>query len=225
MNNLIQITADAKVKMHSSLLEHIGQAYDDLSKEDNFKDKWTANNCYFYPSKKQGISYNQTFMLGKGGGALRQQGGFRKFAESIDLKSIYPNNFCKQKFDRFDHIEFDKKSDFVMYTATDWYKGHKLPIMIVEVEQKEAELLGEFSNLLSIRAPLKYLFIQIAEENVDAKINGLNQYVLDSHYEEVPNTTFYISIIPFHPMPPSQWTTFKAESTPDSRLLQFKKEI
>ncbi len=192
---------------HRQLLSALDDAFDALSARDGFGDDWRSWRTV--PDTK--TSVRQTPMLGNGASG-RDRGGFHLFArryvdaEGSDVGSL--NDRCS----------FERYQDFAFYSLGDWYAGKKVPLLVAECETNPKELLGELSGLITVRCPLKYLFIHGADTL--ARLNG---FCSDPHSQAVdwPGTTYYVIEIPDSPLRPSSWRAFEADVEKAGGAIRF----
>lgn len=195
-------------------MSSLDESYAELSKEPEFSDKW-KNWATVNGTKTM---WRQTPLLGKGSSG-RDVGGFWlftvKYFEEEKLRNIPSAEplDCRCSFERY--------QDFALYAGDSWYEGTKRHIVIAEVESNEAELLGELSGLLSIRCPIKYLFIAQTPDLFGRLTKFCGEP--NSGATDWAGTTFFVAEIPDKPEPPSDWTTYRADVSQHGEKLCFRR--
>ncbi|MBI3468694.1 MAG: hypothetical protein HY000_37300 [Planctomycetes bacterium] len=194
---------------HRELMRAIDDSFHCLREAADFDDQWRS--CRTVPGTKTTI--RQTPLLGRGGQG-RCDGGLYKFAER------YVAAEGRATAEANERCCFERYGDFVFYANDEWWEGNKLPALAVEVESKNAELLGELSGLLSVRSPFKYLFISSAPDI----LSRLTAYCGDPCRLAVDwaQTTYFVIEIPDEPIPPSQWKSDRADVQQHGEKLCFR---
>ncbi len=99
---------------------------------------------------------------------------------------------------------FERYQDFHFSSNGDFYRGHKYPLVVAEVESNPAELKGELRGLWSIRCPLKVLIIEPAGD----VLGKLNDYCAETNLSDTLDTSYFVIEIPGTPQRPSNWITY-----------------
>jgi hypothetical protein len=190
-------------EFHACLIRALDEAYQALEQRySEFPKLWAAGRPL--PGSKTG--FRQAPMLGTGAQG-RDQSGFVAFARA----------YCTAEGEPWDRerCSFERYADFILYTAGNWYRGEKVPLMVAEAETHSGELLGELSGLVSLRAPHKYLFMDPYNT-----LERLNDWAYQATSPcDWPSTTYHVIEIPRSPALPSTWTHFIATvQDPGSRL-------
>jgi hypothetical protein len=118
-----------------------------------------------------------------------------------------------------DRWSFERDCDFAMYSRHQPNEGKRRPILLAEVKSDPAELLGGLSNLLSIRAPFKYLFAG-ASPNTLQQLNAFCAQADTSGGTDWPGTIIHVIEIPSEQSTPSAWNALRAVAG-DSCQLEF----
>lgn len=191
---------------HRQLMRALDDAFQELGARDHFEEDWRQ----IRPFAGTKTSVCQTPMLGCGASG-RSEGGFHLFAER------YLESEGSDSAGLGERCSFERYQDFAFYSGGSWYDGKKVPLMAAECESNSAELLGELSGLMTIRCPLKYLFIH----GVD--VGRLKSFCAerDSLATDWSGTTYYVIEIPPTPSPPSAWTTHRAHVPETGSPIEF----
>lgn len=195
-------------EIHEWIMNALGRSFAGLRSE-AFDADWTNDaTC-----KNSRTKFRQAALLGTGGGnERRKKGGLWMFAE----RYVGEEDTHTSEHNKVDgRCMFEGWVDCVFYSrgpgensANDWYEGHKWPLVAVEAESNPRELLGELSNLLSMRCPLKYLFINPViklKRPEDAHRERLSKFQSHPLFLDWPGTQLRVFEIPKEPRSPVDW--------------------
>lgn len=196
-------------KFHAKLIEELDVAYRALRKKfpDRFDELWKKNEKHLRKT-----CFRQVPILGTGGEG-RHESGLWKFAEA----------YCKAEHMAWDseRFGFERYADFILYTDGDWFKGEKVPLLVVEAESNSAELFGHLSDLASLRAPHKYLFID-PKDTLRRLAEWSKRDVCPYDW---PSTTYHVIEIPPEPALPSSWKCSMATARTHKERLAFEEVV
>lgn len=196
-------------ELHRELMASVDEAFVEHQRLPAFDAGWRSGKCV----EGTRTSIRQAPLLGLGGGDGRREGGLWKFAHKYVLTEGH------RPADVKDRCFFERYQDFAFYSDGEWMNGEKLPLVIVEAESNPKELRAELSGLLSVRCPVKYLFIARSQDILGQ---------LASHCAspktcatDWAGTTYFVVEIPDEPMLPSEWVTYRADVNSTGDKLSF----
>jgi hypothetical protein len=198
-------------ELHENLMKCLDESFLALKGSADFERDWRESRCV----EGTKTMVRQSPLLGKGGGAGRQDGGLWQFTKRYLLAE------CGSWDNVGDRCSYDRYHDYSLYTAGKWLAGRKLPLVILEAESNPAELLGEIAGLWAVRCPIKYLFITKSDDLFDR----LTAYCGSPAFgvTDWGGTTYFVVEIPPQPSLPSHWVTYRADVNIDREKLSFRR--
>jgi hypothetical protein len=192
-------------EFHENLIGCLDESYVAACRDDRFAGQHGAPRAPTF--------WQQAPMLGhsKVGRETSGLGRFAKRYVAAEAKGTAANILERWNFERY--------CDFAMYSQQPWNEGKRHPILLAEVKADPAELLGGLSNLLSIRAPFKYLFAGTSPNTLE-RLNAFCAQADANGSTDWPETIIHVIEIPSEQSPPSAWNSLRAVAS-DSGKLEF----